>query len=211
MNSLIDPDGRAPQTVKPTNAAALKTIKQTVTPHEASYIRLDGNGNINTNLLSLCSTCGSENFQKLSLLANSETTYTYTVSSEFETSEGTQSFGPIKRDAEGNALKANFKGVTTVPGAEFDPSKDDNVNVYTNSGLEGVERPLNAGHELFGHAYLLEKGEDYLHRQKAELTYDADGNPDGIKPVESNQRLTEEINKSESAARRNYKLHKDGQ
>lgn len=47
-------------------------------------------------------------------------------------------------------------GVTLIPGAEEDPSPDNNVHIITNSSLSPETQITNTAHEAYGHAYFYE-------------------------------------------------------
>ena len=69
---FTDPDGAAPETVKPGSVAALRAIKNTLSPADAAYVKLHRNGNISRNILSLNTLSQSGNFAALKQLVKDD-------------------------------------------------------------------------------------------------------------------------------------------
>jgi hypothetical protein len=164
---FIDPDGRAPQTVKPGSAAALRAIKNTLSSADAAYVKLDANGNINRDILNLRTMSSSGNFAALQELVNSETTYHINIASSYESAdvEGAQ---PLVGDDQNGT-----KGVTLFPGAENDRSPDNDVHVFTSDKLSPERQAENLSHEAYGHAYFYElkqQGQDVNPNHQYEAT-----------------------------------------
>ena len=144
---LIDPDGRA---VIAADANAMRNITNTLSKEESQYIRFDNKGMLDVSLLNQYKG-SSENFTALQVLANSETNYVFAVSND--DINGNRFFE--KGSDPSNPNNYSY-GVTNMPGAEYDPSPDNNVYVFTASFLDEKTQARNTAHEAYAHAYFFE-------------------------------------------------------
>lgn len=145
---FIDPDGMAPETVKPTSQEALDAIKNTLPEKDRNFVVLDKEGNIDREILN-SNTSESGNYSNLKELVNSEITVEYSITTEMtyiKNGEQETKTMSMERDENGEAL-GNY-GQTIIPNDPKDrfSSTNGNVQMYTNSQLNEVERALNASH-----------------------------------------------------------------
>ncbi|MCL1867702.1 MAG: hypothetical protein FWF72_01970, partial [Paludibacter sp.] len=114
------------------------------------YIKFDNNGTLDVSLLNQYGGT-SENFTALYALANSETNYIFAVADQ--NINGNKFF-----DVGSNPDYPNnfYYGVTNMPNAEYDPSPNANVYIFTASFLNEKKQASNTAHEGYGHAYFFE-------------------------------------------------------
>ena len=143
---FIDPDGMQ---VVASDEESKRNIKNTLTKDEAKYVKFNKNGEIKLNKLNKGKS-SSENFTALKTLANSKSTYTFQVASEYKNANSETQI-PLVGDGQNGT-----KGVTLIPGAKLDPSPDNNVHIYTSSSLSEKRQAENTAHEGYGHAYFYE-------------------------------------------------------
>jgi RHS repeat-associated protein len=122
--SFTDPDGRAPETVKPTSDQAYQVILRSVPKEAAKVITRNSDGTINANSVATAidkTGSTSENLRDLYVAASSETVFTVGVSESFgyideSGSNQTFSFSAIQRDPPMPNMYINSKGeVITEP------------------------------------------------------------------------------------------------
>ena len=206
---FIDPTGRAVIAADPN---AIRNIINTLNKSESQYIRFDRKGLLDVSLLSQ-SNSTSENFTALSTLANSEINYIFAVSDRDV--NGSEFF---EKGSDANNPNNFSYGVTNLPGAENDPSPDNNVYIYTASFLDEKIQARNTAHEGYGHAYFFElkksdesinpshtkgvvgTGSEYDSYTKKNVPYFIFGN--------TNKKLEEQIKKVEQQAIENYEEKK---
>ena len=202
---FVDPDGRIVIAADPN---AIRNITNTLSKDESQYVRFNNKGLLDISLLSQYKST-SENFTALSKLANSETNYIFAVSN--------QDINGSKFFEKGSNVNNpnNFSyGVTNLPGAENDPSPNNNVYIYTASFLDEKTQARNTAHEGYGHAYFFElkksdesinpnhtkgvvgAGTEYDSDTKKNVPYFIFGN--------TNKKLEEQIKKVEQQAIKNY-------
>ena len=136
-----DPEGKE---VRPLGEEGLEVIRSALPKEARQYVQLNENGTINKELLSQCS-IESCNIEALKALVNSDIMYEYSIGAGYQDNQ-------FYDNGDGNYCY----GVTMMPGAEIDPSPDNNVHVVTADFLKGEKKASNAAHELFGHAYFYE-------------------------------------------------------
>ena len=166
---LIDPDGMAPETVKPGSQAVLNMIKNTLTKQDAQYVRFDKTGNIDKEFINSRSS-KSENFNSLKEMVNSETIVEVSLSTSFISSDENGKLSKTEMqyypadqysefDKSGNTMsgtstgESGFLGKTLFPdkeGTQNSPNK--NVQVIINSKLSEKGRAEMYSHEGNGHA-----------------------------------------------------------
>jgi uncharacterized protein RhaS with RHS repeats len=172
---LIDPDGRAPKTVKPTSAGALNMIRNTLPKYARSYVQLDASGNINRDLLNQCELCGSSNnYSRLSTMVNSERVVEVSLVTGFNSVDGngnpreyTDMGDPLpvdeyaEFDKDGDSMTGTSTGESGFLGKVLMPdlnglqnSPDDIMRVLVNIGLSEEARAEIYSHEGNGHGYL---------------------------------------------------------
>ena len=138
-------------------------IRNTLRNREASRIKFDENGKLNTKSLKT-SIFSSKNMKALNALAKSEITYSFQVSSQDHAENAFY---------DNSATGGNFfRGVTEMPGAESNPSPDSKVYVLVGDVLSEKQQTMTTAHEGFGHAYVYEKTRDIA---KASHTYKSEG------------------------------------
>jgi hypothetical protein len=101
-----------------------------------------------------------------------------------------------------------------MPGAEHDPSPDDDVWIYTSDKLSEKRQAENTAHEGYGHAYfyeLLEQGEDVNPNHQyenvdMEIEFDEElqMNVPTMIIGDKNEKLKNQIDKAEKEAGENY-------
>ena len=144
---FIDPDGRS---VSAADEQSKTNIKNTLTKSEARFVKFNKNGGLKTNKLNR-SKSTSENMTALKELASSETNYIFSVAGE--DINGSKFF---EKGSDPENSYNFFYGVTNIPGAENDPSPNDNVYIFTASFLDKKKQTSNTAHEGYGHAYFYE-------------------------------------------------------
>ncbi len=121
-------------------------IVNTLTEDEAKYVKFNADGKLNTRKLNK-SDSQSENMSALKALANSDIKY------NFQTSTSYPENGEEKEFKRGESREY---GITLIPGAESNPSPDDNVYIITDLLLSPEKQAMNTAHEAYGHAYFYE-------------------------------------------------------
>ena len=201
----IDPDGRE---VVAADINARRNIINTLSIAEISYVRFYDNGILDVSLLNQY-TGSSVNFTALRALANSETSYIFSVADQDINGNKFLEVGSDSKNP------SNFSyGVTNMPGMENNPSPNNNVYIYTASFLDEKKQASNTAHEGYGHAYFYElsksdptlnpnhtkgvvgTGSEYDSELKMDVPYFIFGN--------TNTRLEEQINRVERQAIKNY-------
>ena len=144
---LIDPDGMV---VIVSDLKAKRNIINTLSIEESKYIQFDDKGILNDELLSKYEGF-SENFMALKSLSKSSINYIFEVSDK--DINGKQFY----EKGTNHEYPQNYSyAVTNLPGAENDPSIDDNVYIFTASFLDERTQARNTAHEGYGHAYFYE-------------------------------------------------------
>ncbi len=143
--NAVDPDGRDVIADK----TSQNNILYTLTKSEQRFVRFDSNGLLDTRRINK-SKSTSENMTALKTLANSDTNYIFAVSDNH--------FGvPFYEVGTNYDYPKNFSyGVARLPGAENNPSPDNNVYIFTASFLDMRIQVRNTAHEGYGHAYFYE-------------------------------------------------------
>ncbi|MDO6430221.1 RHS repeat-associated core domain-containing protein [Flavitalea sp. BT771] len=172
---FIDPDGMAPETVKPIDNAALTAIKNTLSKADQKYIKLNDKGELDKTLINSANS-SSKNFSKLKALVNSKKMFEVSFAKSFVSKDKDNQihpheFGPVIIDKNSPPGKldpqtgeSGFLGVTLATAHTKGHNSPDNVNhVIINSGLseEGGAQVLS--HELYGHAFLFSQGTPFTH------------------------------------------------
>ena len=145
--NIMDPDGKK---VYGVNAEARRNIEYTLTIDEAKYLFFDSNGNLDVSKLMQCGST-SNNFTALMSLAKSETNYIFMVSDKDINGDVFYEKGTDTNNPDNYSY-----GVTNMPGADNNPSPDDNVYIYTFSSLDEKRQVRNTAHEGYGHAFFYE-------------------------------------------------------
>ena len=183
-------------------------IKRTLSKKEARYVRFDKKGRLNTRRLNR-SKSSSENMTALKALANSDTKYYFSVSSN----DGKQSF--FEKGTYADRPNDYYYGVTKMPGMRENPSPNNNVYIVTADFLDEGKMVENVAHEGYGHAYFFE-----LHKTNPEINpnhqminegevqevYDEEYNMNIYAPVfvEGNSQLEQWIYRVVKQAKENY-------
>uniref|UniRef100_UPI0025B88BA8 RHS repeat domain-containing protein n=1 Tax=Bacteroides sp. UBA939 TaxID=1946092 RepID=UPI0025B88BA8 len=191
----IDPNG---EEVVALGEVSRRNISNTLTKKEAKFVKFEKDGTLNVSRLNK-SKSESENMLALKTLANSETTYNFSVTD---------------KDVEGEAFSLTYKGLTAIPGEENKSSPDGNVWIQTSSFLDEKGQAQNVAHEAYGHAYFYElkktdKSYDYNHRYvnvAGEPEWDAEFNMYVVPNIrtETNLRLKKQIEIVTKQAGKNY-------
>lgn len=202
--NAVDPDGRK---VFGIDAYARKNIQYTLTASEAQYVSFESDGSLDVTKLMQCES-SSRNFTALLTLAKSETNYIFMVSDKDINGTAFYEKGTNKKNP------SNYSyGVTNMPGAENDPSPNNNVYIYTYSSLDEKRQVRNTAHEGYGHAYFYElsKRDPSINpnHTKGLVGYETVQDPD-YGPIfvgiygNNNNKLEEQIKKAEQEAIWNY-------
>jgi RHS repeat-associated protein len=166
---LIDPDGRAPETVKPGSQAALNMIKNTLTKADAQFVRLDQSGNIDKDFLNSNTNSTSGNFGSLQTLVNSETMVTVDLANSYSYSDSEGNlqtsdmpYFPADEysdfDLDGSTMsgtstgESGFLGKTLFPdntGLQNSPTNE--LKIIVNSSLSPAGQAEIYSHEANGH------------------------------------------------------------
>ena len=202
---LVDPDGKV---VIASDQNAKRNIINTLSVEESKYVKFDDNGRLNYELLSEYKG-SSENFMALKTLSESSTNYIFAVSNKDINGKQFYEKGTNLEHPE------NFSyGVTNLPGAEFDPSIDENVYIYTASFLDKRTQARNTAHEGYGHAYFYE-----LSKKDSSINpnhtfgkvgtykeYDPEFKMEIVTPIfgKNNTKLEQQIKTVEQQALKNY-------
>ncbi|MBO5193795.1 MAG: hypothetical protein J6B62_02750 [Bacteroidales bacterium] len=200
--NLVDPDGMR---VWVLDQQSINNITNTLTEDEAKYVKFNSAGKLNTRRLNK-SDSQSENMVALKALANSTIEYNFRTSSGYMGANGEHQ--EFKR---GESWE---NGITLIPGAESDPSPDDNVYIITNSFLSPEGQVTNTAHEAYGHAYFYElqqQGKDVnpFHKHKSANGEEVFDELTGFTVtvatrIDTNIQLYEQIKMVEEQARYNY-------
>ena len=202
---LIDPDGRI---VIAADENAKRNILNTLSIEEAKYVQFDDKGKLDYELLSKYKG-SSENFLALKSLSESSTNYIFAVSDK--DINGMQFY----EKGTNHEQPQNYSyGVTNLPGAENNPSIDENVYIYTASFLDERKQARNTAHEGYGHAYFYElsKTDSSINpnhtfgRVGVHKEYDSYFKMEIETPIfgKNNTRLEEQIKIVEQQALKNY-------
>lgn len=169
---FIDPDGTIPETVKPTSAAALKAIKNTLRPEDAAYVKLDKEGNINKDIINLRTMSKSENFKSLQEMVNSDMVLEIHIDDSFEFIDQNGNQGESEMpyvatdeysdiDKEGNTMNGTTTGESGFMGKTLFPDKnglqnspDGTIKVVINKNLSENAQAEVYSHEANGHAHI---------------------------------------------------------
>jgi RHS repeat-associated protein len=201
---FIDPDGRAPETVKPGSQAALNMIKNTLTKADAQFVRLDQSGNIDKDFLNSNSNSTSGNFASLQTLVNSEIMVTVDLANSYSysDSEGNLQTSDMPYlpadeysdfDLDGSTMsgtstgESGFLGKTLFPdntGLQNSPTNE--LKIIVNSSLSPAGQAEMYSHEANGH------GKIYIQTNGDRNA--ASHQPKGMR--ETNKNLVNEIVKS---------------
>jgi RHS repeat-associated protein len=146
----VDPNGKE---VVVLDELSKQNILNTLTINEARFVKFNKNGTLNVRRLNK-SESKSENMTALKSLANSDIKYKFKVTSQDHRGE---------KFVDNNS-RNYYHGVTEMPGAEFDPSPDDDVWVLVGDHRVGADAAETTAHEAYGHAYFHE-----LERQGKEV------------------------------------------
>ncbi len=184
---------------------SINNIINTLTEAEAKYVKFSSAGKLNTRRLNK-SDSQSENMAALKALANSTIEYNFRTSSGYMNANGEHH--EFKR---GESWE---NGITLIPGAESDPSPDDNVYIITNSLLSPEGQVTNTAHEAYGHAYFYElqqQGKDVnpFHKYESANGEEVFDELTGFTVtvatrIDTNIQLYNQIKKVEEQARYNY-------
>ena len=143
--NVVDTDGRK---VKASSASAQENIKMTLTPKEAMRIYFNKEGFLSIRWPNK-SNHNSRNYLALKTLSESNIIYTFDVCDSYTNGEGTtKTF--VDSKARGTI------GITLIPGANEDPSPDNDVHILTSSSLNKLGQVKNTAHEGYGHAFFFE-------------------------------------------------------
>ena len=137
----MDEDGRA---VITTDQASRENIQNTLSEYENQYLKFDRDGRLDVEYLNNCQST-SENFTALKSLAQSDITYLFSTASEYSNSGKNEIL--VGEQASGTT------GVTLLPGAQVDPSPDNNVYIIVSNLLGKEKQASTTAHEAYGHAY----------------------------------------------------------
>ena len=195
---LVDPDGR---TVEADSLSQMNIIN-TVTPEEAEFIQFDENGVINVDLINKCNST-SENFLSIKRLALSENNYYV--------------FKVADKGHNGRAFYDNpnsgcfYRGVTEMPGAQIDPSPNNNIYIFVGACLSPEQQVMTTAHEAYGHGYLYDitgsfkaASHDYVLEPKKEWDEELKMESDILIRVDKNKTLVDRLNIVVNQAKNNY-------
>ena len=196
---LIDPDGRKVKA----DVNSQKNIYNILTKEDAKYVKFDKNGILDVHSLQKLDS-KSDIIQAIKTLANSDITYSFEVKSEDD-------HGKKFKDGDFNF----YRGVTEIPGAESQPSKDNDVHIIVGINLSEKQQAKTTAHEGMGHAYIYELTRDYKkasHDYQPTVTVEWDEELQQMVPVmgreDKNILLAPQIKKVVSEAERNYNENK---
>jgi len=205
---FIDPTGMEVEG----DAKSQSNIKNTLTVKEAKYVSFDKNGVLNKDRLNK-SKSTSENMTALKVLVNSETKYKFAVAKE--DANGKVFF---EKGGDPSNPKNYSYGVTMMPGAENDPSPDNNVYIFTAEFLSEKKQVSNTAHEGYAHAYFYElsKSDSSIEPShtygiiKTVLEYDSESKKNSPSFIfgKTNIKLEERIKVVEFQAITNYEKNK---
>jgi len=174
---FIDPDGRAPETVKPTGEteeqrqASSQMIRNTLTAEDAKFVQLDADGNIDRGLINSRES-SSGNFNSLKDMVNSDMVLEVSLAESFDYVDGDGNPGTSEMpylptdeysefDTEGNTMSGTSTGESGFLGKTLFPDKnglqnspDGTVKVIVNKNLSEPARAEMYSHEGNGHAYI---------------------------------------------------------
>jgi RHS repeat-associated protein len=169
---FIDPDGKAPEDVKPKDAKAMQAVLNTIPKADRAFVKLGADGNIDKKLLDSHSS-SSGNYNSLKTLVDDKrlTTISVTDHEEYKDKSGNVkevSMGPIGHDfpsKPGNTGESGSLGETLFPDKNVPhQSIDNNVNIVITSGLSDLGQAEVLAHEAYGHDLLWTKGEPSGHK-----------------------------------------------
>ena len=197
---LIDPDGRKVKA----DLNSQTNIYNILTKEDAKYVKFDKNGILDVHSLQKLDS-KSDIIQAIKTLANSDITYSFEVKSEDD-------HGKKFKDGDFNF----YRGVTEIPGAESQPSKDNDVHIIVGINLSEEQQAKTTAHEGMGHAYIYELTRDYKKAshdyQPTVVAVEWDEELQQMVPVmgreDKNVLLAPQIKKVVSEAERNYNENK---
>ena len=197
---LIDPDGRKVKA----DLNSQTNIYNILTKEDAKYVKFDKNGILDVHSLQKLDS-KSDIIQAIKTLANSDITYSFEVKSEDD-------YGKKFKDGDFNF----YRGVTEIPGAESQPSKDNDVHIIVGINLSEKQQAKTTAHEGMGHAYIYELTRDYKKAshdyQPTVVAVEWDEELQQMVPVmgreDKNVLLAPQIKKVVSEAERNYNENK---
>ena len=197
---LIDPDGRKVKA----DVNSQTNIYNILTKEDAKYVKFDKNGILDVHRLQKLDS-KSDIIQAIKTLANSDITYSFEVKSEDD-------YGKKFKDGDFNF----YRGVTEIPGAESQPSKDNDVHIIVGINLSEKQQAKTTAHEGMGHAYIYELTRDYKKAshdyQPTVVAVEWDEELQQMVPVmgreDKNVLLAPQIKKVVSEAERNYNENK---
>ena len=196
---LIDPDGRKVKA----DVNSQTNIYNILTKEDAKYVKFDKNGILDVHRLQKLDS-KSDIIQAIKTLANSDITYSFEVKSEDD-------HGKKFKDGDFNF----YRGVTEIPGAESQPSKDNDVHIIVGINLSEEQQAKTTAHEGMGHAYIYELTRDYKkasHDYQPTATVEWDEELQRMVTImgreDKNVLLVPQIKKVVSEAERNYNENK---
>ncbi|MDE6379558.1 MAG: hypothetical protein K2L11_03725 [Muribaculaceae bacterium] len=142
--NAIDPSGMV---VTGLDEQSQQNIIYTLTDEEAKFVKFDECGAIDASLLNQSSS-SSENMIALKAVVNSNITYYITTANSYN-------IDGIDIDLH-ESPDLGVVGTTLIPGAETEPSPDNNVHIFTSKRLSHEGMVENTAHELYGHGYFFE-------------------------------------------------------
>jgi RHS repeat-associated protein len=199
---FIDPDGRAPEDVKPKDAKAMQAILNTIPKADRAFVKIGADGKIDRKLLDSHNST-SNNYVSLKVLVDDKKVTTVSVADQFDYKDKndnvkTEHMGAVTHDLvekPGNTGESGDLGITLFPDKDVPKqSTDNNINIVINSGLSDLGQAETLAHEAYGHDLLHAKGLPAGHKYKS--------TGDGFK--ESNAPLADAIRKATIEAEKNY-------
>jgi RHS repeat-associated protein len=168
---FIDPDGMAPEDVKPEDKKAMQAILNTVPKADRAFVKLGADGKIDQKLVDSHSS-SSGNYNSLKALVDDKKVVTVSVTDHYDYKDKngnvkSDNMGSIKQEFEptpGNTGESGLAGKTLTPDNSLPKqSVDGDTHIVINSNLSEQGQAETFAHEGYGHALLFEEGKPYLH------------------------------------------------
>jgi len=201
---FVDPDGRAPQDVKPQDEKAMRAILNTVSKEDRAFVKLGADGKIDRKLMDSHSS-SSGNYNSLKKLVDDKKVVTVAVTDHYDYKDKSgnvksDNMGPITKQefapTPGNTGEGGLAGKTLTPDNSLPKqSVDGDTHIVINSNLSEQGQAETFAHEGYGHALLFVEGKSYLHQM-----VHVDG---GFKDM--NQALNKAIKDATIEADKNFK------
>uniref|UniRef100_UPI00261CBFE2 RHS repeat domain-containing protein n=2 Tax=uncultured Aquimarina sp. TaxID=575652 RepID=UPI00261CBFE2 len=163
---FVDPDGMAPFTVIGADAKAQENIKNQLPKESQKFVKFDENGELDADLISEGAKANpkSGNLQRIAHLANSEDTYVFSTSDNFEAFD--KDTGKIEKTNFQNGDSAGSLGITLptddteITANVSEVSTNENTQVIVANTISDEKQAKTTSHETV-HAYLFDVAKNH--------------------------------------------------